>query len=488
MHPSPLPTTAVLTRAARRRRSEALGGRDLDDVLATARKRRRRQAPDQPTNPLFVLLPAALQAELFFEWVNEPRDLAKLEVAAATTATAAAATAVGELRARRVLGKDELAWLRARGVRVRLFAEVRVGSCFFGRNCFHCRMGERYVGNTHRRREWLLNGELHRDGDLPALEEPAFGAPSDILPEGDFDPATAPAPPLVRREWYRYGVLHRGGDLPARQVFEYVDDGNGGGVDWAHPILVEQAYFQRGLAHRDGDEPAHELVHFSNPFQISASYPKIVEWAWYRRGKVHRGGDRPAIVHSDGRRQWYWNGRKHRGGDRPADEYPDGTKEWRRSGKRRRGPGGAGGPTRVSSDGTQTWHCPVRGHVHRGGDLPAIVRPDGSRIWYSHGLRHRDGDRPAIEAVDYLGWFRHDHMHRDGDRAAVIQRCRRGFRPHPRLRLVLSYWHKGWPRACGRQKSYWRARERHLFAAQMLDEANARCAAVAAAVAAGGYQ
>lgn len=478
---------AVLTRAARRRLCES--GHGTDDLLSVenTRRKRCRRAAFPPPNPL-NLLPAALQVELFFEWLNEPRDLARIEVASSPPPTGRRrcfvdnAAAAGELRAQRVLSVDELAWLRARGVRVRLFAEVRVGSCFFrpSSNCIHCSWG--FADNAHRLREWLLNGELHRDNDLPALEMPVFRAPPVILPkdDDDFDPATAPAPPLIRREWYQHGVLHRDGDLPARQWFEYGTDGSGG-VDWAHPVLVEQEFFQHGLLHRDGDKPAREMkIFFDHPFTYSPNLtPSCTVLVWYRRGKLHRGGDRPAMDCSDGVQLWFWNGRKHRGGDRPAVVHPGNRREWWRSGTLRRG-GSSDGPTTVCSDGTLTWHC-THSHIHRGGDLPAIVRSDGSRMWYTDGLMHRDGDRPAVEAVDCLKWYRRGELHRDGDRAAVIVRRRLG--RHPRPRIVLEYWRKGWPHDSGRQKSC-RREQRRLVAGTMLDEANARCAAVAAAVAA----
>ena len=35
-------------------------------------------------------------------------------------------------------------------------------------------------------------------------------------------------------------------------------------------------------------------------------------------------------------------------------------------------------------------------HLHRDGDLPAIVHADGHREWWLEGLQHRDRYRPAV--------------------------------------------------------------------------------------------
>ena len=123
--------------------------------------------------------------------------------------------------------------------------------------------------------EWRnSNGELHRDGDLPAFERP----------DGT-------------KYWFRNGKLHRDGDQPA------VELSNG-----------TKMWYQNGKGHRDNDKPA-------------------IEWAngakdWYQNDKLHRDGDLPAHLVVDGVKGWYQNNRLHRDGDQPARVFSDGTLEW----------------------------------------------------------------------------------------------------------------------------------------------------------------
>lgn len=48
-------------------------------------------------------------------------------------------------------------------------------------------------------------------------------------------------------------------------------------------------------------------------------------------------------------------------------------------------------------------------------DGPAFTDCDGNKVWFRHGLRHRDGDEPG-----YVGkngdkaWYRDGKLHRDG--------------------------------------------------------------------------
>ena len=37
-----------------------------------------------------------------------------------------------------------------------------------------------------------------------------------------------------------------------------------------------------------------------------------------------------------------------------------------------------------------------QGEIHRDGDLPAVIYPNGVKKWYQNGELHRDGDQPAI--------------------------------------------------------------------------------------------
>jgi len=59
--------------------------------------------------------------------------------------------------------------------------------------------------------------------------------------------------------------------------------------------------------------------------------------------------------------------------------------------------------------------------LHRDGDQPAMVWPDGSKFWYRDGKLHRDGDQPAMVFADGSKiWFRDGKRHRDGEQPAVV--------------------------------------------------------------------
>ena len=84
---------------------------------------------------------------------------------------------------------------------------------------------------------------------------------------------------------------------------------------------------------------------------------------------------------------WYKDGKLHRDGDLPAVVYPNG--------------------------GGQQWF--TDGKLHRDGDMPAIMWPNkGGKRWYKDGKLHRDGDLPAMMFPDGRQvWFKDDKIHRD---------------------------------------------------------------------------
>jgi hypothetical protein len=79
---------------------------------------------------------------------------------------------------------------------------------------------------------YRLNGQLHRDGDLPAIETP-YG----------------------HGGWYRHGQIHRDDDRPA------LIDG------------ISKEWYQNGILHRDGENPA---VMDTNGLHV-----------WYKYGKPY---------------------------------------------------------------------------------------------------------------------------------------------------------------------------------------------------------
>lgn len=62
-----------------------------------------------------------------------------------------------------------------------------------------------------------------------------------------------------------------------------------------------------------------------------------------------------------------------------------------------------------------------KGKLHREGDMPAFIFPNGSCSWEIHGELHRDGDLPAqVNSNRQISWWQHNKRHREKDRPAVI--------------------------------------------------------------------
>lgn len=175
---------------------------------------------------------------------------------------------------------------------------------------------------------WLLNGSLHRDGDLPAVEHI----------NGDLF-------------WYQHGVLHRDGDLPSHVRFD------GTMTRW----------HRHGKLHRDGDLPAMVLANNKGRY-------------WYRNGLQHRDGDRPAVEGTNGDRFWYMNGKQHRDGDRPAVMYHNGTLIWKVNGMNHRD---GDQPAITRADGARIWYQNGKRHRDNG---PAAVFPNGRCEWWRNNI------------------------------------------------------------------------------------------------------
>lgn len=77
-------------------------------------------------------------------------------------------------------------------------------------------------------------------------------------------------------------------------------------------------------------------------------------------------------------------------------------------------------PAVIWPDGEQSWQC--HGRCHRGNGLPAVIWPCGFKLWYVDGDLHRDDDLPAIEWPDgRRAWFVHGKHQTDADRARTRQ-------------------------------------------------------------------
>lgn len=84
----------------------------------------------------------------------------------------------------------------------------------------------------------------------------------------------------------------------------------------------------------------------------------------------------------------------------------------------------------VGPDGVERYY--IRGAYGRVDDLPSIIHPDGTRIWFkenpkrglmgqSASYEHREGDKPAvIRANGDQVFFKFGKLHRDGVEPAVI--------------------------------------------------------------------
>ena len=59
--------------------------------------------------------------------------------------------------------------------------------------------------------------------------------------------------------------------------------------------------------------------------------------------------------------------------------------------------------------------------LHRDNDLPAIIRANGTKMWYYEGKKHRENNLPAIIDGDSMEWYYEDKLHRyDNDQPAVM--------------------------------------------------------------------
>jgi hypothetical protein len=82
---------------------------------------------------------------------------------------------------------------------------------------------------------------------------------------------------------------------------------------------------------------------------------------------------------------------KHRDDDQPAVLRANGTRCWYQHGLKHRGDGK---PAKVAANGTQIWYW--RGLKHRDDDQPAIIFSDGTRHWYQYGLIHAATASPRL--------------------------------------------------------------------------------------------
>ena len=145
---------------------------------------------------------------------------------------------------------------------------------------------------------------------------------------------------------------------------------------------------------------------------------------WYQDGVYAREGGKPHMVDASGVERWYrlsdgihQEEQLHRDGDLPAWIEPNGDQIWFQFGKISRG---GDKPSRVFANGTQVWH--LDGRVGREGDKPAVVYADGTQEWHKNGNRHRGDDKPAVIGADGVEeYYRFGSRHREGDKPAIVR-------------------------------------------------------------------
>jgi hypothetical protein len=94
------------------------------------------------------------------------------------------------------------------------------------------------------------------------------------------------------------------------------------------------------------------------------------------------------LISTDGCVRHFINGAYGRDNDLPAVICPDGTKIWYQENPKRGG------------FGQSIAHC------HRDGDKPAVIKPNGDVFYYLHGKLHRENGQPAYILSDgTLKWF-----------------------------------------------------------------------------------
>lgn len=162
---------------------------------------------------------------------------------------------------------------------------------------------EKYVLSPNGDYCYFLNGQLHRENDLPALKIGLkfFWYQHDQLHRDNDQPACIEFDDENKTQiklqcWCQHGELHRDNDLPARI--------------WSDGV---QMWFKNGLIHRDRDQPAY--IAFGDQY-------------WYQHDERHRDNDLPASIYHNGDQMWYQHGIKHRNGDQPAVIFANGDQQW----------------------------------------------------------------------------------------------------------------------------------------------------------------
>jgi hypothetical protein len=182
--------------------------------------------------------------------------------------------------------------------------------------------------------------------------------------------------------WYQYGKIHRENDLPA---IEYSSG--------------EKRWFKYGILHRDEEkgpaiifsEKEYEfyhmgIVHRKNGPAVIREYKK----AWMVEGLYHRDErEGPAITYENGDFMYYFKGELHRSNNQPAIKIYDNFSYY------------------------------YKGNLHRD-DGPAVDEMT-KKIWYTHGLKHRNNNLPAeIRGSGHLDFYYKGERHSTRGPSTII--------------------------------------------------------------------
>ena len=67
------------------------------------------------------------------------------------------------------------------------------------------------------------------------------------------------------------------------------------------------------------------------------------------------------------------------------------------------------------------WVCTfLNGNLHSFNDEPAVIGADGSKQWYKNGVRHREGDEPAVISNGNLYWYKDGELRRENGLSPVM--------------------------------------------------------------------
>jgi len=144
---------------------------------------------------------------------------------------------------------------------------------------------------TMHRFAWYQNGQVHRDGDKPALVHRDGGT----------------------REWYQHGMCHR----------ETLDE-----KGLVNPAVIfsdgSKRWKRNGMYHRDDDLPA--VTHGGIEWWVDGVRYCNSGQEWWKNGVRHRDGGNPAVI-SLSYMEWYEYGKlireTHEGSESEPDDEPD---------------------------------------------------------------------------------------------------------------------------------------------------------------------